>query len=222
MVDVRILLLGLVAAASPLAFASTFAVIKSGRGRLNSVVFAGAFLLGEVLVVVVVLALGTITVSRGNRNGVAALFELALGVLLLGAAWELPRRAQPHKRARSGRSQALLARLHQLKPAYAFAAGGLLGIGGPKRLTIGIVVASTVAAARLRTGGEIAIVWGYVAIAALLVWVPVAAYLVAGQQSELWMERAHTWFTAHERTATTVTLLVFGAFFAAEGLVRSV
>lgn len=222
MVDVRIVLLGLIAAASPLAFASTFAVIQSGRGRLNSVVFAGAFLFGEALVVVAVLALGTITISRGNRNGVAAAFELALGVLLRGAAWNIRRRVRLQRHAPSGRTRALLARLHQLRPAYAFAAGGMLGIGGPKRLTIGIVVASTVAAAGLRTDGEIAIVWVYVLVAALLVWLPVAAYLVAGRQSELWMECAHTWFTAHERMATTVTLLVFGVFFAAEGLVRSV
>lgn len=218
----RILLLGLIAAASPLAFASTFAVIQSGRGKLNSIVFAGAFLLGEALVVVVVLVIGTISVSRGNRNSVAALFELALGLLLLGAAWRIRHRVLPQKHEASGRTQALLARLHRLSPAYAFAAGGMLGIGGPKRLTIGIVVASTVAAAGLRTDGEIAIVWVYLLVAALLVWLPVAATLIAEHQSELWMERAHTWFTAHERVATTVTLLVFGAFFAAEGLVRSV
>lgn len=223
MAELRIVVYGLIAAASPLALASTLAVVRSRRGRLNGVVFACAFLLGGALVVALVLALGSITLpDASSRSTVAAVLELALGALALGAAWRVRHRVALREGEAAGRGRALLARLERLTPAVAFVAGGLLGIGGPKRLTITIVAATTLDAAGLATGQELGMVALYVLLAGLLVWVPVAVFVVAGARSEAWLETAETWMAENQQSFTTVTLLVFGVFLVTDGLVRLV
>jgi hypothetical protein len=221
--ELRVVVYGFIAAASPLALASTLAVVKGRRGRLNGAVFAAAFLLGGALVVAVVLALGSITLpNEGRKNTTAAVLELALGALALAAAWRVRHRVAVREGEAAGRGRALLARLERLSPAVALAAGGLLGIGGPKRLTISIVAATSIDAADLATGEELAMVALYVLVASLLVWVPVAVYLVAGSRSEAWLEDAETWMAENQQSFTTFTLLVFGVFLLADGLAQLV
>jgi hypothetical protein len=221
--ELRIVVYGLIAAASPLALASTLAVVRSRRGRLNGVVFACAFLLGGALVVGVVVALGSIALpNEDGKNTAAAVLELALGALALTAAWRVRHRVVLREGEAAGRGRALLARLERLTPAVAFVAGGLLGIGGPKRLTISIVAATTLDAAGLATGAEVGMVAVYVLLAGLLVWGPVAVYVVAGSRSEAWLESAETWMAENQQSFTTVTLLVFGVFLVVDGLVELV
>jgi Sap, sulfolipid-1-addressing protein len=221
--ELRIVVYGLIAAASPLALACALAVLRSRRGQLNGVVFACAFLLGGALVVIVVLAIGSVTLPGGDgKNTVVAVLELALGALALVAASRVRHRVTLREGEAAKRGSALLARLERLTPGVAFVAGGLLGIGGPKRLTISIVAATTLGAAGLTTSAEVGMAALYVLLASVLVWVPVAVYLVAGSRSEAWMESAEAWMAANQQSFTTVTLLVFGVFLVTDGLVQLV
>jgi hypothetical protein len=148
--------------------------------------------------------------------------ELALGTLLLAAGSRIRRGSPPPTSNAGGRTQALLARLERITPKAAFPAGALLGVGGPKRLTIGIVAAATISGADLGPAEEITLALVYVALATVLVWAPVALYWVAGGRVGAWLADAEAWLLENERVFAVVSLLVFGAILALDGLVQLV
>lgn len=217
----RILFFGVIAAVSPLAFASTLVVLRSRRARLNGAIFAGAFLLAETLVLVVLLAVGSIgSPESGSRDTAASALELVFGLLLLGVAVRIRRGGAVVETRQPGRTEALLARLERITPAGAFWAGALLGVGGPRRLTISIVTAATVTAAGLTSRQTVGAVVLYLAVASVLVWAPVGLYLVTGPRARVWLATAEEWLTANQRTVATIALVVFGAILVADSMVQ--
>ncbi len=215
----QILIYAVIAAASALAFASTLTVLKSRRARVNGLIFAAAFLLGEAAIWVVALELGAAgSLNEGDQSAVAVL-KLILGVLLLAAAWRLHRHVAPPDRASGERTRALLARLERLTPTMAFSVGVLLGIGGPKRLTITLVAAATLSVSGLTTDERVLLVVLYVLVAGVLVWAPVGFYLVAGTKATDWLTHAQEWLTSKQRTLTFYGLLAFGGVLVVQGLV---
>src|SRR5262249_41757350 len=116
------------------------------------------------------------------------------------------------------RTRALLDRLARLNAKTAFVAGALLGVGGPKRLTVSLVAGTTIAAAWTTAQQQAAGVVVYVAIGGMLVWVPVALFLVAGRRSHAWLVAAETWLAARRRMIAVVLLLVFGALLVGDGV----
>jgi hypothetical protein len=217
----RTVLYGLIAAASPLAFAATVVVLRSHRARLNGAIFASAFVLGGLGVVLVVLGIGSASApGPGGSGTAAAVLELALGTLLLAAGSRIHRGSPPPTSNGGGRTQAVLARLALITPKAAFPAGALLGIGGPKRLTIAIVAAAAISGADLGTADEITLALVYVALATVLVWAPVALYWVGGRRVAAWLAEAEAWLLENQRLFAAVSLLVFGAILALDGLVQ--
>src|SRR5262245_63491000 len=94
----RVFLYGLVAATSPLALTSTLFVLRSGRPRINGLLFAGAFLVTQAFVLTLVLAVGAASVTHGDQHqGLDAAVGLVLGGLLVFAAFYL--RAHPRAHA---------------------------------------------------------------------------------------------------------------------------
>ena len=219
----RILLFALIAAASPVALLATAAVLTSRRGRTNGTVYLVGFLLGQSIAFVVALLIGSAaTANRDGNEELAAALELAFGVALLAFAW--PRRhatADPDA-AGPRRLKAMLARLHGLRPGTAFAVGVLLGVGGVKRLTITVVAGATVGIAGLAAVEEALLGVLYVLVAGILVWVPVAVYLVAGDHADRWLETAQSWLTANERRITFASTVLFGFLLVSDALVRLV
>ena len=129
---------------------------------------------------------------------VAAALELLLGALLLSVAWRVHRRDVGARRERSPRTQALLARLQHLHPLTAVVVGTLLGLGIPKRLTITIVAAATLSQRPTSTTHEqLALVGLYIVVAAVLVWAPVLAYVVAGARASSWLDAGQDWLASH-------------------------
>jgi hypothetical protein len=217
----RAVLCGLIAAASPLAFAATVVVLRSHVARLNGVIFAIAFVLAGFGVVLVVLAGASAAApGPGGSSTAAAALELALGVLLLAAGLRVRRGSVRATADGAGRTQALLDRLARITPKTAFPAGALLGIGGPKRLMIGIVTATTISGADLTRRESVVTAVLYVVVASVLVWAPVAFYVVAGQRTRAWLTEAEAWLLENQRLFGVVSLLVFGALLAADGLAR--
>ena len=218
----RVILYALVAGLSPLALLSVLAVLGSGRGRANGSAFGLAFLLTQSTVLLIAVLVGSAATPDRDRSHetLAAALELALGLALLALAWRA--RSPRGSQAPSGesRTKALLARLRGLRPTTAFSVGALLGVGGVKRLTITLLTGATIAVAALTRADEVALGILYVLIASLLVWVPVAVYLVAGRRADELTESAEAWLMANQQRATFLSTLVFGLFLSGDALVR--
>jgi Sap, sulfolipid-1-addressing protein len=220
----EVLLYALVAALSPLALASTLVVLRSERGRLNGSAFALGVLLGQSLVFLVAFVIGVASVEerRGGHPLLDALFELAVGVVLLVAAARTRQHREPRPHHTSPRTQAVLDKLKGLKTPAAFGAGALLGVGGPKRLVITVLAAATISASGLASDGKLIVGVIYVLLATVLVWAPVALYVVAGERAGRWMAGAREWLTAYRRTLTYYPLVVLGLIFVADAIIRLV
>ena len=216
----QIFFYAVIAAASALAFASTLTVLKSRRGRLNGLIFAVAFLVGETVVWVVALALGAATSLNSGDQGAVAVFKLILGVLMFAAASRVRRGGVPRYRASGERTRTLLARLERLTPTVAFVVGALLGIGGPKRLTIALVAATTLSVSGLSTNEQALLVVLYVLVAGVLVWAPVAFYLIAGRRATDWLAKAQEWLKSKQQALTYYGLLAFGGVLVVNALIE--
>ena len=217
----RIFLFALVAAASPIGLLATLAVLTSRRGRTNGIAFVAGFVLGETAAFLAAFLVGSAaTADREGNDEVATAMELAFGIALLALAWPQRRRDTPAAAGAHSRAKALLDRLRGLRPGTALALGTLLGVGGVKRLTISIVAGATVGIANLMPGEELALGALYVLVAGVLVWAPVAVYLVAGAHADDWMTRAEDWLMTNERRLTFFSTLVFGFLLTSDALVR--
>jgi hypothetical protein len=217
----RVLLFALIACASPVALVATLAVLTSRRGRTNGMAYGAGFLLGQSAAFLAAYLVGNAaTTDREANEHVAAGLELAFGLGLLALAWPQRRRPDDGLAPGAGRAKALLERLRGLRPGTAFTAGALLGVGGIKRLSITIVAGAHVGIAGLTPVEDFGLGLLYVVVAGLLVWLPVAVYLVAGARGEAWMESAEGWLTANERRITFVSTLLFGFLLTTDALVR--
>lgn len=219
----RILLFALIAAASPVVLLATVAVLTSRRGRANGTVYLVGFLLGQSIAFVVALLIGSAaTTDRQGNEELAAALELAFGVGLLVLAWP-QRHAKPESDgAGPTRLKAMLARLRGLRPGTAFSVGVLLGVGGVKRLSITVLAGATVGIAGLLPIEDVLLGVLYVIVAAVLVWVPVGIYLVAGERADGWLQAAQGWLTANERRITFLSTLLFGFLLTSDALFRLV
>ncbi|HEX5588096.1 MAG TPA: GAP family protein [Acidimicrobiia bacterium] len=214
----------LVAATSPLALASVLAVLTSGRGRLNGSAFAIGFVAGQAVFCALALALGAAASPDHEKRfpTFQSLLVIAFGAALLVVAAYVRRQAPPgdEPRPRSPRSQALHARLSSLGPGTALGTGLALGIGGPKRIAVTLVATATIAAAGLGPAQTTAVAVLYVAIATVLVWVPVLLYVVFGTRAGEWLTEGQRWASRHRETLTFYPSAVLGVVLVIDGIVQ--
>jgi hypothetical protein len=216
---VRVLVLALLAGASPMAMVATVAVLTSGRGRTNGIAYGVGFTIGQAFAFAIALFVGS-AASDEAPSTAAEVLELVLGVAMLAAAW-LQRRPRPPKPVGGpSRSKALLARLQGLRPRTAFVVGGLLGIGGIKRLSITLIAGAAVGAADLLRIEKLGLGLLYILVSGALVSVPVVTYVIAGARADAWMASAKDWVAARERQLAVVTTAVFGVVLTVDALVR--
>ena len=218
----RVFLYALVAATSPLALTSTLFVLRTGRPRINGILYGSAFLFTQALVLLLALAVGVASVTHGDhRPGFEYGITLLLGVLLVVAAFYL--RAHPRAHAtRSGpnRATAVLGRIKHLTAGQALGIGAALGIGGPKRITVTLLVAGAIAASGLGFASSATIAIEYIVIGTVLVWLPVTLYVIAGKRTEDWIAAAQAWASEHEQTLTFYPALIVGLVLIVDGLVQ--
>jgi hypothetical protein len=218
----RVFLYALVAATSPLALTSTLFVLRSGRPRINGLLYASAFLFSQTLVLLLALALGVASVTHGDEHeGFEYGLTLLFGGLLVFAAFYL--RAHPRAHATKtgpNKATAVLGRIKHLSPGQALGVGAALGIGGPKRITVTLLVAGAIAASGLPFGRSATIAIEYVVIGTVLVWLPVVLYVIAGKRAEDWIATAQAWASAHEQTLTFYPALVVGLILVLDGLIQ--
>jgi cytochrome c biogenesis protein CcdA len=82
----RILLYGLIAAASPTTLLAVLVVLLSKRGRANGLAFAAGFLFGYVAAFLTAFFVGS-TISEQHHGSVRSYAELVLGVVLIAVGW---------------------------------------------------------------------------------------------------------------------------------------
>jgi hypothetical protein len=216
----HVLFYALAAAASPLVLTATFVVIRSERPRTNGIAFLSGFLLGTTIACGLGLALGQAAVDRlDSHETVEGVLTLLLGVALLAVGLQA-RHAPPRPEARGSRASAILAGLGNVRPAAAFSMAGLLGFGGPKRLVLTFLAMASVTEASLGDVEDLTLVVVYIAVATVLVSVPVGMVIVAGERAAVILERGQSWLTDHAVALRMWLSLGIGAALIIDGLLR--
>jgi Sap, sulfolipid-1-addressing protein len=205
----------LVAAASPLGLAATLTVLRTGR--VQALVLAFGVIVGQLFACSVLVLIGAASVShRTKRPNVEGVLELLVGLALFLLAFRLHRRPAAETPS-SGRSGEFLDRLARVRLKTDFVAGLALGIGGPKRLVLTALAASSITAAGLEDASQVALVLWYCALATAVVWAPVLAAILLGDRAVDLLDRGFGWLTRHQRGVTVSVLLVVGLFFVGHG-----
>jgi len=208
----------LVATLSPLGFAATLAVIRSGR--LKALGFGFGFVSGQLLACAILVVLGAAwvpdrEVGHPTLRGVLALI---FGLVVLWLAVMLRRRPQTTAPRPNGRSQQVLDRLGRLRVGTALAAGLLLGVGGPKRLVLTTLAAATIATSTVAGSMTAALAVSYTTIATLLAWAPIVAFEFVGDRAVAGLDKTQHWLARHQRSAVFSSLLAVGLLALAEGI----
>jgi Sap, sulfolipid-1-addressing protein len=213
----RVLLYGLLAAASPVTLMATLVVLASGRGRANGAAFAAAFVMGQTAAFVVALIIGS-ALNEQSHTDATALLELTAGVALLVIAFVKRPPHEPRTES-SARAEALFARLSGLRPAIAFGFGVPLGVGA-KRLLITILAASAVALAELAPAEDVGLTVLYVAVSTLVVTIPVSLYVIFGERADDVMVRSRSWIASNQEFLAFSTALAVGVLLILDGAIR--
>jgi Sap, sulfolipid-1-addressing protein len=207
-----------IATLSPLGFAATITVMRSGR--LKAIGFALGVVLGQLLACAVLVAVGAIATPHRSKSHptVEGLLELGLAIALLSYASVVYRRPETPRRRSNGRSKAALERLERVHVATASAVGLLFGIGGPKRLVLTALASASIAASGITGSNEAALILWYGLLATVLVWLPVLGYLLLGNRAVTTLDAAVEWLPATAARATVYVLVVVGVALLVSGV----
>jgi Sap, sulfolipid-1-addressing protein len=215
-----------VAATSPLALASVLIVLTGARARLKGAALAIGFVAGQAVLFFFVFAVGTASSPDGeNHPAVVDTIEIAFGTaLLLTAAYVRRHRSDPAAPSRgpNPRTVAIRSRLAKLRPLTALGTGAVLGIGGPKRISVTLVASAAIAAAGLGSAGALGLAVLYVAVATVLVWVPVLLYIALGSRATEWLANGQRWIGQHKEPLTFYPSAVLGIVLVVDGVVHLV
>jgi hypothetical protein len=215
---IQLLLYGLLACLSPLAFAATIAVTQAGR--LKALGFGTGFVAAQFLTCALFVGIGVAATGDGTRShpGIQVLLEVALAVTLGGVALRVRRRPPTEGEGSSERTRAVLERLGRLHFLTAILAGLFLGIGGPKRLLLTAFAATTITTSGLSNSGEAAFVVLYVALATALVWGPVILFVLLGERAVALMKGAQEEVARRQPVVTVYALLLLAALLAIDAI----
>jgi hypothetical protein len=97
---------------------------------------------------------------------------------------------------------------------------GLLGFGGPKRLVLTFLAMASVSEASLSDLDDVTLVVVYIAVATMLISVPVGIVIIAGERAALILEGGQSWLTKHAAELRVWLSLGIGAALVMDALVR--
>ena len=216
----HVLIYALAAAASPLVLTATFVVIRSVRPRANGIAFLSGFLFGTAIACGLGLVLGQAAVERlDSHETVEGVLTLLLGIALLVVGLRA-RHASPRPEVEGSRASAIFAGLGNVRPPAAFSMAGLLGFGGPKRLVLTFLAMASVSEANLGDVENLTLVVVYIAVATVLVSVPVGIVIIAGERAAVILARGQSWITTHATGLRVWLSLGVGAALVVDALVR--
>jgi hypothetical protein len=209
---IQVLLYGLLAGLSPLAFAATLAVMPAGR--LKALGFGTGFVGAQALTcsAFVIIGIAATGASRKSHTGIQATLEILLAIALIMLAVGIRRRPPTAKESPNPRTQAVLERLSRLRFLTTVVAGFVLGIGGPKRLLLTSLAATTIVTTDVGDAGEAVFVVLYLVFATALVWGPVALLVFLGERAVGLLEGARGEVDRRQPQVTFYVLLILAAF----------
>jgi hypothetical protein len=197
-----------IATLSPLGFAATITVMRTGR--LKAIGFALGVVLGQLLACAVLVAVGAIATPDRSKShpSFEGLLELGLAIVLLSYAAVVHRRPETARRRPNGRSKVALERLQRVHVVTASVVGLLFGIGGPKRivLTALALASASIAASGITGSNEAALIFWYGLLATVLVWLPVLGYVLLGNRAMTTLHAAVEWLSRHRRQRRSTSL----------------
>ena len=212
---IQVVLYGLLAGFTALGFAATLTVMPSGR--LKALGFGAGFVGAQILTCSVLVVFGIAVAGEKSRPDLRAALEVALALVLIALALVVHRKPPTtnesrtaHERSKA-RTQALLERLSRLRMLTTVAAGFLLGIGGPKRLVLTSLAATTIVTAGLGDINQAALVVVYVTLATALVWGPLILFLLLGNRVIALMEDAQDDIGRRQPQVTVYALLILAS-----------
>jgi threonine/homoserine/homoserine lactone efflux protein len=200
-------------------------VLTGPAARAKGVALAVGFVAGQALFIVVALAVGAATSpDHQNHPGATAVIELLFGAALLATAGHVRRHRRDARPARapSPRTDAVLARLANLRPSTALGTGAVLGIGGPKRISVTLMVSAAISAAGVRSAIAVGLASVYVALATVLVWLPVLLFVVLGRRATDRLQRVEAWMRRNREPLTFYPSAVLGTLLTVDGIIRLV
>ena len=211
---IQVVLYGLLAGLSALGFGATLAVMPSGR--LKAIGFGAGFVGAQILTcsVLVIFGIAATGASAKSHPDLRAALEVALALVLIALALVVHRRPPnttdssiAHERSKA-RTQGLLERLSRLRVLTTIVGGFLLGIGGPKRLVLTCLAATTIVTAGLGDADQATLVVVYVTLATALVWGPLILFLLLGDRVIAFMEGAQGEVGRRQPQVTVYALLM--------------
>jgi Sap, sulfolipid-1-addressing protein len=219
----HVLLFALVAATSPLALASVLVVLTGARARIKGAALVIGFVGGQAALFFLMFALGTRSSPDGeNHPAVVAIIVITIGSALLVTAAYVRRHRNDPARGPNPRTEAIRSRLANLRPLTALGTGAALGIGGPKRIGVTIAATAVIAAAGVNGADALALAVLYIAVATVLVWVPVLLFVVFGPRAAEWLANQQRWIGLHKQPLTFYPSAALGAVLVVDGIVRLV
>jgi len=221
---IQVVLYGLCAGFTALGFAATLAVMPSGR--LKALGFGTGFVGAQTLTcsLLVIFGVAVTEASEKPHPDLRAALEIALALVLLVLALVAHRRPpdtndgpSPHERSKE-RTKALLERLRRFRLLTTVVAGFLLGIGGPKRLVLTSLAATTIVTAGLGDGDQATLVVVFVTLATALVWGPLILFLLLGNRVVALMEDAQDDIGRRQPQVTVYALLILAALLVIDAM----
>jgi len=214
----QLLLYALLASFSALALGAAIAAMHTGR--LKSLVFGAGFVAGQLFTCALFVLIGGVAFGSRSKNhpGLHATLELLLAAALIVLALRIRVRGPIERRVPNERGRVLLERLSGLRLLTMALAGLVLGIGGPKRLLLAALAATTIATAGVGGVAQSALVIWYVAVASAIVWTPVILFVLLGDHVVAFMTRTQQRLASRQKELTVYALVVLAAFLVLDAL----
>lgn len=209
----------ILAAISPTALLVMAIFLGSANPRATALAYvAGAMLMTAAMAVTVLLVLRGIGLNQPRQHDPRYGLRLGLGVIALASAIATLRRGRRARAGAEGVQQpqqgGLIARLTaRPRPGLAFTVGLILFLPSATFVAAVQVVATANASVTVTALALLTIV----AISALIVWLPLLAYLSFPDATVRWLRTVNGWLRAHGRTVAVYALLVGGIVLIVDG-----
>jgi Sap-like sulfolipid-1-addressing protein len=207
--------LALLAALSPTALLIAAVYLGSARPRLTTTIYlAGAVLMSVVTGIAALLILRSANLNRPTEHTPRYELRLALGILLLAAAFVVARR-KPRPPDPAKPAQGIVGKMvANPAPMSAFLVGVIIFAPGVTFLAAVQVIATAQASPDLTALALIIVV----TINVLLVWLPIVLHILAPGFTTRYLTAFNGWLRAHGKAILVCVLAAAGVIMVANGI----
>jgi hypothetical protein len=203
---------------SCLAIIAVILMLITPKARSNGLAFLGGWLLGLAVVgaiVLIVADIAGVSTSSGPSKAASAI-KLALGLLLLFAAWrQLKKRPKPGEEAPMPK---WMKALDRFTPGRSLALGTFMSGVNPKNLILNATAAMIIAQAGLSGAQQAVVLIVLIVVGSIAVAAPVVVYFAMGKRAAHVLGEWKAWLEANNATVTFVVFLVFGFVLIGQGI----